>query len=190
MGIESLTSSLISEAEKEAKEIVESAEWHVKEMLSDEKAKGSKLLKEAESDAVKRITDLRRERVAWAQLEKKRIMAEAREDAIKTSLDEVYKALSKVKKTAKYRAFMKSAVAAAIKNLEGGRLVVHVLKSDKKFLPKTNSRTKVVTDLDAVGGVIVETADGRMRVNYTLEAVFESESESLRKKISERLFSK
>ena len=190
MGIESLTSSLISEAEKEAKEIIESAESHVAGMLSDEKSKCSKFLKDAEEDAKKRISEYQQERVAWAQLEKKRIMAEAKEDAIKSALDEIYKSLAKLRGTAKYKAFLKSAVSSAVQDLKGKKLIVHVLKGDKKLLPRMNAGVKVVTDLDAVGGVIVETADNRMRVNYTLESVFESRSEELRKKISARLFSK
>lgn len=187
MGIEKITSSLLKDAEEEAAGIVKAAESHVRKMKEDERAKITGLKKKAENEVEKILEEQRNERLAWARLEAKRLVSEAREDAINNAIEELYDSLKELKKSKEYKSFMSKEVAAAMKEFSG-KAVVHVAKSDKKLLPKMPKGCKVVTDLDALGGAVIESQDGKMKVDLTMETLFELKRDMLRKMISEELF--
>jgi len=187
MGIEKLTSSLLKDAQDEAAEIVKAAEGHVKQMKADERAKLTTLEKQAEEEIEKILKEQRNERLAWARLEAKRVISEAREDAINNAIDAIFSSLKELRKSKEYKAFVSKNVSAAVKEL-GGKLTVHVVKADKNLLPKLPKGCKAVADLDALGGAIIETQDGKMRIDLTLETVMELKRDELRKKISAELF--
>jgi len=189
MGIERLTSSLIKEADDEAAKIVEAAEWHVRKMKEDERSKRSVLKKDAEKAVEKLLSEQKNERLAWARLEAKRVTAEAREDAINSVIDDLFSSLTEVRKSKEYKDFLSRSVSAALKELKGTKLSVHVRKEDKKLLPKLPDGCKVSAELGALGGAVIETQDGKMKVDLTLETLFELRRDDLRKMISEKLFS-
>ncbi len=187
MGIERLTSTLVLEANKEAAEIVKAAESHVQKMVEDERAKNTELVRNAEEEVAKLLEGQKNERVAWARLEAKRILAEAREDAIKNVLEEFFASLKASKKSKEYKAFMTRGVKLAVQELGGPGLVIHVCKGEGRLIGKVRG-AKVVEDLDALGGLIVETKDGKLRENLTLETIFESRRDEFRKVIGDNLF--
>jgi vacuolar-type H+-ATPase subunit E/Vma4 len=187
MGIEKLTSSLLKDAETEAANIIKAAEGHIKKMKEDERAKIASLKKEAETDVEKILREQRNERLAWARLEAKRIISEAKEDAINSAIDDIFSSLRELKKSKEYGSFMSKEVSSALKEL-GEKATVHVVKSDRKLLPKLPKGCKVLTDLDALGGAVIESKDGKMKVDLTLETLFELRRDELRKMISGELF--
>ncbi|MDO8553879.1 MAG: V-type ATP synthase subunit E [Candidatus Micrarchaeota archaeon] len=189
MGIEKLTSSLLSEAKNEANEIVKAAEWHVEKMFSEEKAKRVILLKNAEEDAGHLIGEYEQERVAWSRLEAKRVIAEGKEDAVREALDRFFDILATLRKSPEYKNFLKNAMKSAIEQLKGTSATVHCVKGEKSlFSSLVNSNTKVVEDLDSLGGFVVESSDRKSKVDATFESIFESKKDDLRKYFYERLF--
>jgi len=189
MGIERLTSSLIKEADDEAAKIVEAAKWHVKKMKEDERSKRSTLRNEAEKEIEKLLSEQKNERLAWARLEAKRVTAEAREDAINSAIDDLFSSLKEVKKSKEYKDFLSKSVSAAVKELGGVKLTIRVSKEDKKLLSKLPKSCKVANNLDSLGGAVIETQDGKMKVDLTLETLFELRRDELRKMIAAKLFS-
>ncbi len=186
MGIEKLKHSLLSEAKEEAQQIVQTGQSHVDGMLKEEKAKEAAMKDRAEKDVEKSLEEQRNERIAWARLEAKRINAEAREDAIKNVLEEFFNALARSRKSPEYKRFMKDAIPAAAAEL-GGKVTVHVVKGDKALVPKSRSM-KVVEDLDGLGGTLVESADGRIRMDLRLETLVDTRRDEIRKQIAGELF--
>jgi V/A-type H+-transporting ATPase subunit E len=186
MGIEKLKGSLLSEANEDAQKIVGAAETHVRGMLEEERSKKSAMKKDAEKDIGRLLEEQRNERIAWARLESKRVVAEAREDAIKEVLGDFFESLNSVRKSPEYKKFLaKEAVTAAAEL--GGNVVIHVVKGDKQNIPTIKS-AKVVEDLDCLGGAIVETTNGKIRIDLTLETLFETSKDDIRKQISDKLF--
>ena len=186
MGIEKLTTSLVSEANHEAQEIVKTAQWHVDKMLKDEQSKEKGLKEEAKKEVEQRLRDQRNERIAWARLEAKRILADSKEDAISNSLELFFSLLKDIRKSAQYKSFLKKSVQDAVKEL-GGKPTVHIIKGDSPALGKVNG-AKTVADLDCLGGAIVESSDGSVRIDLRLETLFELKRDDLRKVVYEKLF--
>ncbi len=187
MGIEKLTGSLVGEANQGASEIVKAAQSHVDQMLKDEQSKEDELKGKASAEVKARLEAQRNERLAWARLEAKRIMAEAREDAITNNLEGFFDALKDARKGASYKSFLEKSVAEAAKELGGG--TVHVAKSDSAILGKLHG-CQVVADLEGLGGAIVESQDRSVRIDLRLETLFELKKDGLRKDVHDMLFSK
>jgi len=186
MGIEKLKNSLLSEATGEAEKIVQTAEAHVKSMLEEERAKRKQMEEEAEKEIGKLLEDQKNERIAWARLEAKRINAEAREDAIGNVLEDILAELKSARGSPEYREFLKRAVPDAVSELGKGSKV-HVLKGEKKLLPKL-SGAAVSEDLTGLGGALVESEDGKIWIDLRLETLFDSRRDEIRKRIDEKLF--
>ena len=185
MEIEKLKGSLLSEANRDAQKIKKDAEEESRKMLKEEHAKLSSQKKEAEAEVERLLVDEKNERIAWARLESKRILAEAREDAIKNVIEDIFQELGNIRKTAEYKKFVQKAAKESASEL-GSKITIHVLKGDKALV-KVNG-AKVVEDLDSLGGIIAETADGRVRMDMTLETLFDNRRDEIRKRISDEIF--
>ena len=186
MGIEKLKDSLLSEANEDARKIIESAEVHVRNMVEEERSKASLMKKDAAQEVERLLGEQRNERLAWARLESKRILAEAREDAIKGVLEGFFEALQDVRKNPEYKKFLTNAIADAASEL-GTTVTIHVLKADRALIPVLKN-AKIVDDLEATGGAIVESSDGKVMVDLTLETLFETRRDEIRKQIYNNLF--
>ncbi len=187
MGIEKLKGSLLSEAQEDAQGIISAAQAQAMKMVDDESAKVSTMRKDAETDAERMLGEQRNERLAWARLESKRVMSEAREDAIKEVLESFFDALKDARKSSEYKKFLAKAVADAVSELGPG-CTIHIVKGDKSLLGASKS-AKIVEDLEGLGGALVESGNGKMRIDLTLETQFETKRDDVRKMIYERLFS-
>lgn len=186
MGVEKLTTSLVSEASKEGEEIVKTAQWHVDKMLKEEQSKEKGLKDQAEKETAAQLDEQRNERLAWARLEAKRIIAESREDAISNSLENFFSELKQVRKDKSYKDFLKKSVQDAVAQL-GAKSTIHIVKADAAVLGKMNG-CKIISDLDALGGAIIESEDKSVRIDIRLETLFELQRDKLRKDIYEHIF--
>ncbi|HSB46986.1 MAG TPA: V-type ATP synthase subunit E [Candidatus Bilamarchaeum sp.] len=186
MGIEKLKGSLLSEAGEDAGKILSESQAKAKLILDEERGKRAASKAEAEKSVEKTLAEQKNERIAWARLESKRIIAEAREDAIKSVLEEFFEELGSVRKSQEYRKFLADAAASAVAELGTGA-TIHVAKGDKALISAPKG-AKVVEDLEGLGGAMVESDDGKIRVDMTLETLFESRRDDMRKRIYENLF--
>jgi vacuolar-type H+-ATPase subunit E/Vma4 len=186
MGIEKLKGSLLSEAQEDAQKIVQGAEEQAKRTADEEGERRSRMKKDAEADLERMLSEQRNERLAWARLESKRVMTESREDAIKNVLEEFFDALKGARKSPEYKRFLAAAVASASAEMGPGS-VVHVVKGDKALLGALKG-AKIAEDLEGLGGALVESSSGKIRIDLTLETQFESRRDEIRKKISDKLF--
>ena len=188
MGIDRLTTSLLAEAKRQAEDIVKTAEGHLDKMLMEEKAKRAILLKKAEEDAMQLIDEQRKERIASSRLEAKRILNEAKEDAIKAVLEDLYAMLDGISKKPNYKDFLKRTIASALAEMNSTDLILHCKKEDKAVIQTLVGNAKIYEDVNAFGGFILESSDGKVRLNLTLESLFESKRDDLRKMVYQKLF--
>lgn len=186
MGFEKLRESLITRADQDAAKIIADAESKARELAASESSSASSISDLALSQAKKSLDLKSKERLAWARLESKRIISEAKEDAVSSSFDSLVEELTNLKKSSEYKSFIKTSVERATPHAGSGA-IVHVLKGEKDLVPKSKEIT-ILEDLDGFGGVIVESSDGTVFLDLTLETLLEMRRDDLRKEISERLF--
>jgi len=186
MGIERLKGSLLSEAGNQAQRIVDEAEGKAEAMLEAERSRQAQARADAEKELEELLEDQRNEKLAWARLEAKRVRAEAEEDLIKASLDQVIDEMVAMRGGAEYKAFIKRAVEEGAAELGAG-MTVHVLKGEKNLVPKLKSG-KIAEDLQGLGGVLMESKEETVRVDFTLETMIETRRDDLRKAIHAKIF--
>ena len=186
MGIDHLTADILAEARKEAKAITDAAEAEKKKALDEEKQKGKTLLSKAGNEADDFVAAQRRERIAWAKLEAKKIEGDARESVVTDAMDSFYKSLAKFRSSREYGIFLNERVKEATIAIVTKTHTVRVCKGDKKLLK--NFKGTIREDLTGMGGAIVLSPDETVQVDCTLEGLFEEKKELLRKKVYERMF--
>ncbi len=186
MGLEQLTATILDEVKKEAASTLSAAESERRRMLSDAKAAGEAGRKGAEARTEEFVEAQRRERIAWARIEAKRGINEARESVVDGAIEEVFEKLRAFPKDKAYPKFLNALVEKGLKELDAPKAVVHVRKDDKKHLK--NGKYSVKDDLDEWGGCIVESEDGSVRIGLTFTALMEQKRELLRKRLYESLF--
>jgi vacuolar-type H+-ATPase subunit E/Vma4 len=91
-----------------------------------------------------------------------------------------------MKKSPEYKKFLKDSVDRAVSELGDGS-IIHLLKGDKENISKMKN-VSIVEDLNGLGGAIVESSDGKVIVDLSLETLYELRKDDLRKQISEKLF--
>ncbi len=186
MSINHLTAALLADAKDEASSIIGSAEEEKKKRLALEKKNVVSLLKKAEEEANSFVLAQTRERIAWAKLEAKKIEGEAKETVVRNMMTELYKKLQKFRKASAYPKFLNQRVSEALDELSVPNPVVHVCTGDKKLLK--GIKAKIVEDFSGMGGAIIESQDGAVQVDCSLETLFEEKKEFLRKRLYENMF--
>lgn len=183
--MEQLTATILDEARKESASAVSAAEAERRKMLGEAKAAAEKARMDAEAKTAEFVESQRRERIAWARIEAKRAINEARESVVNGAIDDVFAEMRTFPKDKEYPKFLNALVAYGLKELGDPKAMVHVRKEDKKHLSGKHS---VKDDLDEWGGCIVESEDGTVRIDLTFAALLEQKRESLRKSLYEALF--
>lgn len=186
MGLEQLTATILDEVKKEAASTLSAAESERRKMLGEAKAAGEKEKKEAEAKTSEFVEAQRRERIAWARIEAKRGVNEAKESVVNDAIEDVFEKMRAFPKDKAYPKFLNELVEKGLKELDAPKAVVHVRKEDRKHLK--NGKYSVKDDLDEWGGCIVESEDGSVRIDLTLTALLEQRRELLRKRLYEGLF--
>ena len=122
--------------------------------------------------------------VSAARLEGKKRVAEARDAVVAAQLADVRTALQEFADSGKYDAVLKGLAEEGQRAL-GGKVRILARKKDVPKLKKWGYAD--VDEIECWGGCIVATADGRIRVNHTFEALYEQGLEKLRQAIFEEL---
>ncbi len=184
MALKALRETILREAHQEAGAMYERAQEEAKGLLEEEKKQGLLKKKQVKDELESALANFRQERLAWAQLEARRMEAAAREQAIKAQIDNLYEELKGISGRA-YEGFLNRRLKEAVEQL-GKNCTVHLQGKDKS---KPKASVKMKTDLEGeYGGLKGESADGKIIFNGTLDGEVEMKYEELRKMIYESLF--
>lgn len=183
MALENVVDEILESARKEADQILRTAEMEKGAMLrqATEEASSRKaaMLKETE-DSVKR---LRQQELSSAELEEKRIVLNARKEMLDRTFEESNKQLAEMSSSEKRSLYNKI--------LEKGRKVISEPKiycplGEAKLLDTKNGEK--VEEIKMGPGLILESRDGTVRMDYSFRTVLEDVWEKELKGVSNILF--
>lgn len=180
-----IKSAIIRDAKEEGEAALQKAEAELEAELVKVKSDGEAMVKAAEEEAKRIVENERRERLSWAKLEAKRILAEAKEDAVNSALQSLLELMKDYVGTTQYAQKIKEKISSAVSEMSG-KATVHVRKTDKKLFQLP--RAVVVGDAEIIGGAIVESKDGKLRIDLSIEALMDANRDAIRKDIYDRLF--
>ncbi|NUN11501.1 hypothetical protein HUU53_02550 [Candidatus Micrarchaeota archaeon] len=180
-----LQKDVLDKAETQSAVVLSEARQEAKEILAKAKLEASALAKQSEEKALAEASALKAEHLASARLEARSFESNARNKVVDEVFVELKNEFKDFASTKEYEKFFSKLVSNARKDL-GQDGVILANKKDQAMAKKLGKTGEV---LDSIGGVIIASSDGRIRVNSSFEALLEEKSESLKQAIFEELFS-
>ena len=163
------SSSITAEARKEASRITREAERKMEEMKEKSEAETKKIL-----DMIKR------QELANAELENKKMLLEAKKQIIENVFSEAIKKIEALDDK-KRETYMKKLLEKAKNDIEIAN--VYCNKKDSKFLKEFKAEPANIT-----GGLMAENKEKTVRVDYSFETLLQSIKENQLQNISKALF--
>ncbi len=176
---------LLTKTRRQGEARVAEAKAKAEQELKKAEEMWKKKMEQAMAKIEKRLEEERREKISWAHLEERRMLSEARDDILKQAMDMLLEELQAFTKSRKYSHVLKILTERALKELPDG--IIHVKEGDKKHFRRV--KNKVVEDADIIGGVIVESKDGRVMVDHSFDMYLEKYKDMVRKELYKELFS-
>ncbi|MBI4361303.1 hypothetical protein HY572_06045 [Candidatus Micrarchaeota archaeon] len=182
MSLDQLRKEIRHEAESQRKHALAEAKKQADAILAEAEQQAKALVQKAKADAALEAEG-KLTQVSAARLKAKKRIAEARDHLVQQQLQQARQALAKFADSPKYAGVLKKlADEAAEKIGKNAQLFAR-----EKDVPKLKKMGYSAEEMDCLGGCVAATPDGRIRVNNTLEALFEENEEKLRQKIFEEL---
>ena len=144
--------------------------------------------RQIEEDVQKQLKQERGEAVSHAKVEVKRLVSTAKEDAVEEAMNQLWKKFTSLG-SGDGKRYEKLLLALAELGLSevGACSVIYASEKDKKFLEK-KYKGSVNAKPGITGGLIVESKDGKIHADYTLQGIFEENKDYLARRIHEKMF--
>ncbi len=190
--LERVSKAILDRARAEAEEILERARREAEEIINEAKLRRRK---EQEREEEKIINEAKRKAKALVVKAMLKVRRE-RSEVKKKIVDNI---VSKVKEELEKRNFnteesLKKLLHEALETLPQAKLVIYANRADidtvKRIIRemKVKKRVEDVREINIIGGVIVETVDGKFRVDNSYETRLEMVLSRLLPEISKELF--
>lgn len=186
-GLDAVKQELRKDSERKANALVEEGEAEAQRILSQAKKQAKEIVERAEGEATQQAGE-QSSRVSAARLKAGMLVAQAREQAISKAMQQLLAALStsssgrSASKSGYERLFGKLA-KEGLRQVEGG--VIRCRKQDAALARKFG---RVGEPINCSGGLVIESSDGRVRLDATFEGLLEEHKDELGKKAYELLF--
>jgi len=203
---DALIEALLSEAREKAEKIIQDVKKTAQGTLEEQRKKGrerareivSSIDKKAQNDSL--IIQLRNK--TSAESKAKWLILEKKHELIENVINQVKDELRTLINTDKYIHFLENLIVEGgiilgvtdlevILNEKDSTLPLELDKLAEKIGEKTKSKTKITKSakkIDAIGGAIIQTTDGKIAMNNTFEGMLNNSESEIRFKIAQTLF--
>ena len=186
MGFEELATELHKGADTEGKRMIHASEKNAGKIVEDAKEKAEEILKAAKKEAAEFAKQEASEKTTSAKLAAKKMVDDARDEAVEESVKQLWQRFkADAMKKSVYPGLMGKLVSDGTTELGTANVAVYARDEDAQYIKASEVRK---LPAEYCGGVIVESMDGKVRVNKTLEEMFAQKKPALRKEIYTRLF--
>ncbi|MFH0927642.1 MAG: V-type ATP synthase subunit E [Candidatus Micrarchaeota archaeon] len=186
MGLQQLCTQIEQNSKVRAAAILQEAKAQARKIVDLAKKSSSESIESSVEQAGKFCDLEAKERENAAQLEASKLISDAKDEAVRQSLVQAWDAYSRLPKSAGYKSKLAQWAQKALGELSLPGAIVRCREEDAQILSQAGFR--LGEPLECLGGVRAESKDGRVMVDYTLEAQFESKKEELAKAIYSSLF--
>jgi V/A-type H+-transporting ATPase subunit E len=203
-GSDKIVSTILSEAQNKADEIIQKAELEAKS-LEEKKSKIANFEKEKILDDANKQSKMRYQQiVSEAKMKSRRLELETREEVIEESFNKATEELKKIALTSdkEYVESLKGIIEEAAIEINGGDLIIYTKEEDinkiKSLVGSIENNVKSTTGNDTkfefgdpintIGGAILKTKNGEIEVNNTIEARLLRYKKDLRSQVAKILF--
>jgi vacuolar-type H+-ATPase subunit E/Vma4 len=192
MAVERLREEVLARAKAKAEKIIEEARREAEEIVRKAQEEYRRRLEEARREAYQRVVSEENERYIRRVMELNMEVLKEKNKMIKYIEEEAKKRLAELnpdERLSSLRALIQDALSTGI---FGKKLRVRVRKADKelamKALKDLGLEAEVISDLNGLGGVIVENEDSTTAVDNTYETRLEQAMKTIISKLNRLVF--
>jgi V/A-type H+-transporting ATPase subunit E len=197
-GISSISDEVVGDAQKEAEAKILAAEKEAKETLHAAKREGDEKYRELVAHAKARAESERRKIASVTEVEMRNLLLGTKEELVNIAFE---KAIAKFKnfiETDEYHTYLLKLIEDIAQKIGGNDLVVEVNAADASWLTqemlsplskKLKAELKLVKSNEQfIGGCIIQTGNGKIIYNSTIDNRLQELKPSLRVEVAKILF--
>ena len=180
MGLEAVKEEVIRTAKTQEESLIAEARKETIKIIDEAEKKVAEVKEESDAETKRKIDVIKKQELASAELENKKMLLEAKKQLIDKVSNEVQKKVENLdsKKRGEY---INKLLEKAKNDIEVENLYCN--KNDAKFLKDFNAKT-----VDIIGGLIAENKDEIVRVDYSFDTMLQNIKENELQSINKVLF--
>ncbi|HLG23452.1 MAG TPA: V-type ATP synthase subunit E family protein [Candidatus Nanoarchaeia archaeon] len=180
MGLEIVKQEIMNEAKEQSASIVRDAKLEASSLIKEATRKVMDIKEKSDEAAHKMMEMIKKQELASAELEKKKLILEAKKAVIDEVFAQVTKALENL--DLKKRESLLKKLQSKVEQELGGA-TIYCNKKDAKILKGAKPY-----ESEILGGIIAENQSSTIRVDYSFETMLETIRESEMQNINRVLF--
>jgi V/A-type H+-transporting ATPase subunit E len=192
MAYEELIRSMEADAQLRIHEVRNQTRTSVEETREASRREADAVRERLFAEARRRIEVERHQRLYRVREETKAGLARIREDSLQRAIGLAGERLRRMREGDGYARVLERLTQEALDALAEPGARVHVDPQDepvaRAFVGALPGRPALIADLDSSGGVVVDSADGRIRVDNTFDSRLARAAEVYRRELYDRLF--
>lgn len=180
MGLEAVKEEIIRDARKQEESLLAEAREEANKLVEAAEKQAGEFKEKSELEAKRLMDVIKKQELASAELENKKMLLEAKKQIIDAVFAEAEKKISELdsKKRGEY---IKNLLEKAKSDIEVAK--AYCSKKDANLLKGVNTEV-----MGILGGLIAENKDGTVRVDYSFETILQNIKENELQNISKVLF--
>lgn len=197
-GIAAISSEVLGDVQKEAEATILEAENQAKETLKSAKHEADQKYREILSQAKLKAEAERRKIASVTEVDMRNRQLQTKEDLVDVAFEKALAKLREFVETPEYQKYLLDVVAEVAKKIGQKDLVVQVNAKDAAWLTqgelapiakKLHAELKLEKATEQfIGGCIIQTADGKIIYNSTIDSRLEELKPALRVEVAKILF--
>ena len=197
-GLSAITNEVLAEVQKEAETIVLEAENDAKEALKSAKQQADKNYQTILNQAIARAEAEKRRIASVTEVEMRNYLLEAKEELLNFAFEKAIMKLKEFAATEEYQRYLLRLIGEATTGLDQKSLVIQVNAKDKAWIAqkkldrlskKLNCELKLLDQTgDFIGGFKMQTADGKITYDSTIDNKLSELKPQLRVKLAKIMF--
>ncbi|MEF8878970.1 MAG: V-type ATP synthase subunit E family protein [Candidatus Thermoplasmatota archaeon] len=186
MSAEKIIEKIKKDSQRKTQEIINDAEQQAEEIKQKAKDEAKKQAEQIISNGEKKSKNIERINESKANQENKKKILDAKEEIINQCFQKAKEKLADLTEE-EYKKIVKSYIENGKKQLDDNAKAWISRDVDKKIVEQED--IEVEKKIDAIGGIILKSADGKLTLDYTFENILQRDKDRLRVKIGKKLFS-
>lgn len=180
MGLETVKEEILNSAKEQASSLIESARKEASRISKETERKIEELQRKSEEETRKTLDVIKRQELASAELDSKKMLLEAKKEIIENAFAEARKKLENFDDK-KRESIMRKLLEKAKNEIEAAN--VYCNKRDAKFVKGFNAQP-----MGMLGGLVAENKEGTIRIDYSFDTMLQTVKESEMHNINKALF--
>ncbi len=188
MGLENVVSDILKSAKAEVSAIEADRDGEVSSIVEEAKRTGERITGEKVASAEEEATRIRKQEISGANLEVRRMMLNTRKEILDETQKQTAERLHELDTESLLRSLVRarSGDTTRIYSSRPDQPVVEGLCDE--LLEAKLTKLEYVSNIDCIGGIVLETEDGAVRLDYTFDTIMGEVGERSMKQISGILF--